>query len=163
MTKFTLVSISLAVLLIVLPSAASDPKPEAKDNAAQEKAVKELVGKAVTAIAKRDIEALVEMSDVPWCSPGPAVAENKVQLKKNIFIAFEDKPKFDPKHKILSITNFDSAKRNLTKSHIEAFGKVLNDSDYVAEVEITYLGNKVEMTILIKLRDGEPRLVGFDC
>lgn len=160
MTKFAPVAVALALLVALAPAAATDPKPDAKDKAAQEKAVKELVDKAVTAFGKRDIDALVEMSDLPWYCVG-SISDNVMRLKKDLFITFEDKPQFDPKHTIQKVATFKDAKRDLKESRVKAFEKVLTDSDLVVEVEFTYLGKELDMSVLLKLRDGKPRLVGF--
>jgi hypothetical protein len=143
-----------------LPSRAPVPNDPKAD--AQQKAIKEFAGKVVVAIAKQDIDGLVEMSEVPWYRDAVNFSEDKKELRKDLEAMLDEKPVFEAKkYSVKRIETFKVAQTTLSESDIKGYKKALGDDDFVVHVEVDYPAQKIQVRLLVKLKDGKPRLVGF--
>jgi hypothetical protein len=136
----------------------SDPKADA-----QQKAIKEFAGKVVVAIAKQDIDGLVEMSEVPWHRDARNFSTTKKELRKDLENMLDGKPTFEAKkYAVNSVEMFKSVRATLGERKAEGYKTVLGEEDLVVQVEVEYPKQQIQFRLLVKMKDGKPRLVGID-
>ncbi len=154
-----LVTTGLLTLLFVKGQSAScAPVPSVKDQ--KLKSVEELVGKLVEAFGKKDIDAIVEMSEVPWYNQSGWTTKTKDEVRKELKSGLDEKLKFEPKFKITWMKSYKTARPEFTENQTELIDTVLADDDFVVAIEIERKVRNLKAGLLIKMKDGKPRFVG---
>lgn len=148
------------VAIVFIPGASAAPKSAPRATPEQEKAIKEFVAKVITAVGKQDVPGLVELSDVPFNYQRGGVQKEKEDLKRGFYKGIDGKPKFDGIHEVRAIETFAASKARFDEQEIKDAKEVLSDDDFVIHVEVQYPDRKLQARLLIKIKDGKPRLVG---
>jgi hypothetical protein len=146
----------------------SAPKPSETPTEKRDKAVKEFVAQVLTALGKHDLDAFVQLCDVPYLmQPSSRVASGvrteREGFKEDIERGYRDKPTVDgSKHVVRSIRTLSDAKGRLTEGEAADAAAVLPDGGLVVHVELLVGAPKSSHSrLLIREKDGRLRLVGI--
>ena len=137
------------------------PKLADKEASEREKAIKEFVAKVIIAIGKKDLDALVDLCEVPFNHQPGRFERNSAKLKSNFHKGMDVKPKFEGKHEVKRIQTFGDAKARLEEHAVKDYKEVLTEDDFLIHVEVQYPDRKLQWRLLIKMKDGKTRLVGW--
>lgn len=135
------------------------PKPI--DNAPTEKEIKEFATKVVTALIEKDIDGFMRMTEVPFHQPGGYFWNEKEDLNRWIKKALDDEPFSKGVNEIKSIKTFEATKASLSEAENRSFNEALGEQDFVVCVNTEFGGRKKQLPLLIKIKSGKPRLVGW--
>lgn len=151
----------LAAELIYGRVGSAAPKPADTQSTERDKAIKAFVAQVITAIGKKDIDTLVALSEVPFNQQPGLIHASKEELRNSIGGGLRRKPMFDGKHELKKIETYKVAKPRFNEQAVVDAKKVLGDDDVVVHVEVEYPDRKLQVRLLLKIKDGKPRLVGW--
>lgn len=161
MLRYSLVALVVAACgLGWLPAGSAAPK--AKDNAPTEKELKEFATKVVAALLKKDIDGFLDMCEVPFLQPGGYFSKDKDDLRRWITKALNNGPLNRDANEVKGIETFEAAKARFSASEIMAISQVLADKDFVVDVATEFGGEKVQLSLLLKVKAGKPRVAGWE-
>lgn len=155
-----LVSFATGLGLVWLSVASAAPKP--KDKMTTETELKEFATNVVAALLKKDIDGFLAMAEVPFHQPGAYFSENKSDLRQWITKALNNGPLNEKANEVKKVETFKSAKARFSASEVGSISRVLADSDFVVEVATAFGGQKYLLALLVKLKDGKPRVAGWE-
>ena len=150
-----------AVGLVCVPAVSAAPRP--KDKTPTEKELKAFAAKVAATLIKKDIDGFLSMCEVPFHQPGGYFSKDKKDLRRWITKALGNGRYRNEVREVKRVETFKKAKARFSASEVGWISRVLSDGDFVVDVEMELLGQrKEENSLLITVKSGKPRLVGWE-
>jgi hypothetical protein len=142
----------MAAGVCVVPAAPPIQKADMADTQARE-----VVEQFMKAMKAENVDAVMKTVDVPFFWDGVMNIKDQGDLKRHFAEVFEDKDLSQLKYTIKEVHTFAAMREKMDKKELVLLKDVLDNKDRVVVVSLPRDG----IAVMVRLRDGKAKVVGF--